>query len=316
MNERMTVILNPASGSAGEDLHAVIEQALQARGAEFEIRETTPEIGGDKLAEEAVREGAEHIVACGGDGTVMAVVNGIGKTDEGRKPGVEPKVTMSIIPRGTANLLAAALGIPTDTEEAIAVAVAGEDYFIDLGRCGQYLFALGLGLGLTERFVAQSSAEEKEKLGKWAYIWALVKELGARPHKFSFKLDGQPERQQRGVSIGVLNVGQVGGVHLAPDAKMDDGQLDIFILHRFYFRDVLRMAGRVLRGNLDEDRAISFHQARHVEIRSDPPLDLQIDGETVDLMTPLVVEILPRALRVRVPPKTDEDKEEDVKKEM
>ena len=165
MNERMTVILNPASGSAGEDLHAVVEQALRARGAEFEIRETTPEIGGDQLAEAAVREGAEHIVACGGDGTVMAVVNGIGKTDEGRKPGVDPKVTMSIIPRGTANLLAAALEIPTDTEEAIAVAVAGEDHFIDLGRCCEYLFALGIGLGLTERFVAKSSAEEKEKLG-------------------------------------------------------------------------------------------------------------------------------------------------------
>jgi diacylglycerol kinase (ATP) len=130
--------------------------------------------------------------------------------------------------------------------------------------------------------------------------------LGARPHTFSFQLDGDKEKQQRGVAIGVLNVGQVGAVHLAPDAKMDDGLLDLFILHRFYFRDLLRMAGRVLRGNLEDDRAISFHQARKVEIRSDPPLDLQIDGEPVDLMTPLTAEVLPKALRVRVPLKTEQ----------
>lgn len=308
MNERIIVILNPASGSADEDLRAIVEQALQERNVDFEIRETTSEVSGEQLAEAAVHEGATHVMACGGDGTVMAVVNGIGKADMGRQTGVEPKVTMSIVPRGTANLLAAALDIPTETEEAIAVGIAGQDHLIDLGKCDKYLFALGLGLGLTERFVAQSSAKEKEKLGKWSYVWALVKELGARPHTFSFKLDDQPAQRQRGVAIGVLNVGQVGDVHLAPDAKMNDGLLDIFIMHRFYLRDVLRMAGRVLRGTLDEDQAISFHQARHIEIRSDPPLDLQIDGEPVDLMTPLVTEVLPGALRVRVPiPTSDTD---------
>jgi YegS/Rv2252/BmrU family lipid kinase len=311
MNEKLVVILNPASGSAGEDLHATIETALHKRGAEFEIRETTRERSGGEMAAVAVREGATHIVACGGDGTVMSVVNGIGKSEA--EPPVhdaaaqekadlrQPQVTLSIIPRGTANLLAAALGIPTDTEEAISVALAGQDRLIDLGRCGKFLFALGLGLGLTERFVAQSTAEEKEKLGRWAYVWALVKELGARPNTFTYRLDDQAPRKQRGVAIGVLNVGQVSNVQLAPDAKMDDGLLDVFILHRFYLRDVLRMAWRTLFGKLDADRAISFHQARRVEIRSDPPLDLQIDGEVVDLMTPLIAEVIPQAVRVRVP---------------
>jgi len=298
MNIKMTIILNPASGSSGDNLRAAVETSFERHQADYVILETTPETGGRELAAKAVGEGATHIVACGGDGTVMAVVNGIGET---AKPGEEPAVAMSIIPRGTANLLAAALGIPTDLDDAIDVVVKGRERIIDLGRCGEYLFALGLGLGLTERFVSQSSAREKEKLGVFAYVRALVRELGARPNRFSFKLDDGAEKQDRGVSLGVLNIGQIGSVPIAPDAKMDDGLLDVFILHRFYFRDVLRMVGRILRGKLNEDRAISFHQARRIEITSDPPLDLQIDGDPVELTTPLIVEVLPRALRVKVP---------------
>jgi len=299
MNKKpMIIILNPASGAAGEEPRAAIEASLALQDAAYTILETTSEMGGRELAAKAVNEGATHIVACGGDGTVMAVVNGIGET---LVEGAEPHVTMSIIPRGTANLLAAALGIPTELEAAIEVAIAGRERVIDLGRCGDYLFALGLGLGLTERFVARSSAHDKEKLGVYAYARALFQELGARPNTFSFTLDDGVQRHNRGVALGVLNVGQMGSLAVAPDAKMDNGLLDIFILHRFYLRDLMRIVGRILVGKINEDRAITFHQARRFEINSDPPLDLQIDGEPVDLKTPLVVEVLPRALRVRIP---------------
>jgi YegS/Rv2252/BmrU family lipid kinase len=303
MNDKMIVILNPVSGSAGEDFRERVEKALGERGAEYELRETTPDVGGAVLAEQAVREGATHLLACGGDGTVMSVVNGLGKSDEGSKSEESrPRVTLSIIPGGTANLLAAALRIPTDTDQAVAVAVAGEDYELDLGRCGKHLFALGLGLGLTERLVSQASAEQKEKLGRLAYALAMLRELGARPHRFTYKLDNAQPQHARGVAIVIANAGEIGGgFAFAPDAKMDDGVIDLCILHRFYLRDLFRMIWQAMRRQLPEDRAVSFFQAQRVEIQSDPPLDLQIDGEVVEQQTPLVAEVLPRALRVRVP---------------
>jgi YegS/Rv2252/BmrU family lipid kinase len=290
------VILNPKSGSSGEDFHAAVETGLKERAVEYSLLLTQLDKSGGELAREAAEQGATHIIACGGDGTVMSVVNGLGKVENSQY------ITLSIVPGGTANLLAQALDIPTDTDEAIAVAVSGEDREIDLGRCDEYLFALGLGLGLTERLVSQASTEAKEKIGRWAYAWAMLKELGAQPVNFTIKRDDNQPHVQSGVAIVVANAGEIGGqMKFAPDAKMDDGLLDVCILHRFYVRDVVRLLWSTLLGRVREDRAVSFYQAKRVEILSDPPLDLQIDGEVVDLQTPLCVEVVPRNLKVRVP---------------
>ncbi len=295
------VIINPASGSSDDDFRALVESELREHGSEFEIRETDPEEGGKIIARDAIAAGVEHLIACGGDGTVMSVVNGMGHAEEGKNES-QPQTILSIIPGGTANLLAGALGIPTDTKEAVAIAVAGHEKTIDLGKCGENVFALGVGLGLTERLVSQTSSEEKEKIGKLAYAKAMLSELGVKPTTFTFQLDEKPEETARGVAVVIANAGQIsGGLKFAPDAKMDDGLLDLCILRRFYFRDLVRMTWHSLWGNLPEDRAVAFYQARRIEIKSDPPLDLQVDGEVVDLTTPLVAGVLPKALRVRVP---------------
>lgn len=313
MNQKTVVIINPAGGSSDEDFRATIEGELKSHNVTFEMHDTDPEKGGEEIAQNALNEGATHLIACGGDGTVMSIVNGIGKWEEGKSQS-EKTVTLSIVPGGTANLLAGALEIPSDAAEAVAVAVQGVERSIDLGRCGEHSFALGVGLGLTERLVSQTSAEEKEKIGKLAYAKAMLREMGVRPTTFSFKLDDKPEQHARGVAIVIANAGKIGGgFSFAPDAKMDDGVLDLCILHRFYFRDVLRMIWHSITKNLPEDRAVSFFQAGRIEIRSDPPLDLQVDGEVVDMKTPLVTEVLPQSLRVRVPAKAKEKAEEETK---
>lgn len=292
----LVAVLNPKSGSSGEEFRAEIEKALQARGTDFKIVETDPEEGAIPAVRAAIDDGATHILACGGDGTIMSAVNGLAKFEK------EPKTTLCIIPGGTANLLAAALDIPQDVEEAVAIALGGRDRLIDLGVCGEDIFALGLGLGLTEKLVSGTTAEEKEKLGRLAYAHAMLKELGQKPNRFKFRLDGGPEQTAAGVALVIANAGEISGRwKFAPDAKMDDGVLDLCILHRFYVRDMLRWVWRGLLGNLADDRAISFFQAREIEISSDPPLDMQIDGEEVDTRPPLSVKVRPKALKVRVP---------------
>lgn len=303
MNDPLLLILNPKSGSSGPEFRAQIEAELQERGATYEIRETTLERGADILAQEAVKEGATHLIACGGDGTIMRAINGLAKMEKAaREPNAEPEVTFSIIPGGTANLLATALGIPHDVEKAVEIALVGREKIVDLGQCGDELFALGMGLGLTERLVSQASTKDKEKLGRLAYLKAMLRELGARPHSFSFQLDDGKEQLSRGVAVVIANSGDIGGrLQFAPDAEMDDGKLDLCVLHRFYFRDLVRMIWNSLLGKMDGDRAVSFFQAAKIEIKSDPPLDLQIDGEEVEMQTPLVAQVRPRALKVRVP---------------
>jgi len=316
MNQKTVVIINPGGGSSDENFRATIEAELKSHNVDFEMFDTDPEKGGEEIAQNALNNGVTQLWACGGDGTVMSVVNGIGKWKESNDPANDNEVTLCIIPGGTANLLAGALEISSDTVEAVATAVQGVERTIDLGRCGEHAFALGVGLGLTERLVSQTSAEEKEKIGKLAYAKAMLREMGVRPTTFSFKLDDKPEQSARGVAIVIANSGQIGsGFSFAPDAKMDDGVLDLCILHRFYFRDVVRMMWRSITKSLPEDRAVSFFQAKRIEIRSDPPLDLQVDGEVVDMTTPLVTEVLPQSLRVRVPEEAKEKLEVEAGKE-
>lgn len=291
------MILNPGSGSSDQEFRENLEKALQKRGANFEIRETTKEKSGADHARKAKEEGFLNVTACGGDGTVMSVINGLGENQQGSSP-----VTLSIIPAGTANLLATALKIPTDIEEAIAVAFDGAKRDIDLGRRDDTLFALGIGVGLTERLVSQASSEAKEKLGRFAYFFALIKEVGAKPHHFQLCLDGGPSIPSHGVAVVIANVGDLGrGMHFAPDAKPDDGMLDVCILHRFHLLDVFRLGFHAVFGGLQKDRELTFHKARRIELEAKPPLEVQIDGEPVEAKTPILAEILPNALRVRVP---------------
>ncbi|RYZ80458.1 MAG: hypothetical protein EOP04_25845, partial [Proteobacteria bacterium] len=194
---------------------------------------------------------------------------------------------LSIIPGGTANLLAQALKIPNDVEKAAEIAIRGRDRLIDLGQCGDQFFALGLGMGLTEKLVSGTSSKEKERLGRLAYAKAMLAEMGQKPSRFSFRLDDGEKMKAAGVALVVANAGEISGKwKFAPDAEMDDGLLDLCILHRFYFRDLIRFLVRGLLGNLQEDRAITFFQAKSIRIESEPPLDLQIDGEEVETKPP------------------------------
>lgn len=298
----LIVIINPKSGDGDDNFRADVEKALDKSGAEYEIRETKPDLSGEELVKKALAEGARDIVACGGDGTIMSVVNGIAKT---QTESGDNSCVLSIVPGGTANLVATALKISLDIEESVACAVGKTcgERVIDLGRCEQYYFVLGAGVGLTERLVSKTSAKEKQTLGKLAYVKSMLADLGARPHGIRFKLDDRSSKRARGVAIVVANAGTIGGkLEFAPQAKMDDGVLDLCILHSFGLRDLVRIIWNSLTGKLERDRSISFYQAKRIEISTDPPQRIQIDGEPEeDLKLPLVCEIVPSALKVRVP---------------
>ncbi|CAN5445190.1 YegS/Rv2252/BmrU family lipid kinase [soil metagenome] len=290
------VILNPASGSSDDDLRSKIEKLLSDRNVDYEIRETSKAKDGKALAAEACQQGAKHILACGGDGTVMAVINGIGP-----KEGEQHSPVLSIIPAGTANLLAAALQIPADIEKAVAIAIDGTDALIDLGCIDETYFALGIGIGIAERFVSEASHEAKDKMGRLAYVLALAKEVGTPPSTYTVKLDDQPDTEYQGVSLVIANVGEFGGIKIDPNARPSDGFLDICIVEQFTFWDALRLAFRAISESLHTDRKVTMLKAKKVQIKTKQPLAIQIDGESVEQTTPFTATIIPKALNARIP---------------
>lgn len=292
--EDLTVIVNPKSGSVKSDTDLDIQSALEDRGVRHKVLEIAEGVDAESLTRQAIEHGAQHIVVSGGDGTVMAVMNGILKSGE--------DVLLSVSPGGTANLIAGALGVSAGIEEAIKTALFGPEKRVDVAKCGDRFLALGVGIGLAEKLVSGTDEEIKHKVGRLAYAVAALKELGARPRRFRLvPADGEPV-EVPAVGIVVANVGGIGQrIKFAPDAKVDDGLLDVCVLHRLGLRDAVRLAWKAILGGLEDDRAVSYYQWPSVRIESQGRWPIQIDGEEVDLTTPLTVEVVPRSVRMTIP---------------
>src|ERR1700730_9951409 len=170
---RTILILNPASGASMlashehslEENEKAIVAALRAAGIEPEIWPTTPEENGYGLAQKAAREGAEMVIAAGGDGTLHAVASGLIGTNS----------TLGIIPMGTMNNIAHSLEIPAEVEKACAIIAQGETCHIDVGKVNDHIFLEVAGIGLEAALFP--AAEEFKSPGLLSSVHGAVKGL-------------------------------------------------------------------------------------------------------------------------------------------
>jgi len=282
-------------------------EAAAAGGWEPSFLETTLDDRGLGLAGGAVAAGARMVVAAGGDGTVRACAQALAGT----------QVPLAIVPLGTANLAARALGIPPRVGGSLATAFGQHERRIDLavawaaaradgagatGGAGGLTFAAMAGIGLDAEVVAATPRLLKRRAGWLAYAAAGVAHLPGRGERFTVRLDEDEPlaRQARCVVVG--NAGLLpGGFTLLPQARLDDGLLDVGILAPAGPGGWLRVAHRVLTGSGRDGRQLERHQARRVEIRAETELPREIDGEVITPGRSLTVTLLRRALTVRVP---------------
>ena len=263
--------------------------------------------------------GARPVFAAGGDGTVRACAQALAGT----------QVPLAIVPLGTANLAARALGIPLGIGGSLATAFGGHERRIDLavagaaaagpggagstgagstgagttGAAGGLTFAAMAGIGLDAEVVAATPRLLKRRAGWLAYAAAGIVHLPGRGERFTVRLDDDEPlaRQARCVVVG--NAGLLpGGFTLLPRARLDDGLLDVGILAPSGPGGWLRVGHRVLTGSGRDGRQLERHQARRVEIRAGRELPREIDGEVITPGRSLTVTLLRRALTVRVPP--------------
>jgi diacylglycerol kinase family enzyme len=284
-------------------------EAAAAGGWEPSFLETTLDDRGPGLAGAAVAAGARMVVAAGGDGTVRACAQALAGT----------QVPLAIVPLGTANLAARALGIPSRIGGSLATAFGGHERRIDLavagaavagaagagamGGAGELTFAAMAGIGLDAEVVAATPRLLKRRAGWLAYAAAGIAHLPGRGERFTVRLDDDEPlaRQARCVVVG--NAGLLpGGFALLPQARLDDGLLDVGILAPAGPAGWLRVAHQVLSGGGRDGRQLERHQARRVEIRTDAELPREVDGEVIAPGRSLTVTLLRRALTVRVPP--------------
>lgn len=274
-------------------LRRACEQAAAASGWRPPlVLSTTPGDAGAAEARRALGLGADLVIAAGGDGTVRACAEILAGTP----------VPLAIVPTGSANLTANALGLPARAHSALHVAFEGNERQIDLGVADGRTFAAMAGIGLDAAVVGATSGVLKRAGGWTAYAAAAAGQV-LRPRTiFSIRLDGGGRLIRRAHSVTVGNSGALpGGFSIMPAAILDDGVLDVVILAPSGPVGWVNVGFRVLTGSRRDDVRLERYRARSVEITAEAELPRQVDGEMVAPGRSLTVGVRPAALRVRVP---------------
>jgi diacylglycerol kinase (ATP) len=251
---------------------------------------TSRQDAGEGAARRALEVGATVVAAVGGDGTVRACAQTLAGGD----------VPLAIIPAGSANLTATALGIPVKASAALPLVFTGRDRPIDLATADGQLFAAMAGMGVDAAVVGATPDLVKRVAGWPAYAIAALGQLLRRPARFTVRLDGGLPFVRSGCSVAVGNSGALpGGLPIMPAAQLDDGLLDVAILTPAGPFGWLAIGHRVLTRSHRDDRHLERFRARQVEIRSDLELPRQLDGEIIKPGRVLTVAVQPGALLVR-----------------
>jgi YegS/Rv2252/BmrU family lipid kinase len=289
----VTFVVNGSLVASGGHFLGVCREAAFRHGWRPDFRITEKAEAGVAAASEAALDGAGLVVAVGGDGTVRGCAEGVAGTG----------VPLGIVPHGTANLLARSLGIPSHPRTALAAAVNpdGPGRRIDLAVADDEVpFTAMAGIGLDAAVVAGTHL--KHQFGWLAYAMSGATQLATAPTAFTIRLDGQEpiERTARAVVVG--NSGLLpGGFSLLPDARLDDGLLDVGVLAPHGPFGWTRLATRVLTHSHHQDRMLERFQARSVEITAARPLLREVDGELAGTRRTLTASVQRGALTVRTP---------------
>jgi YegS/Rv2252/BmrU family lipid kinase len=290
---RAAVVVNPSKLADPETFRAAVRAAMTEHGwSEPTWLETTREDPGEGQARTAAKAGAELVLACGGDGTVTAAAAGLAATG----------IPLAIIPLGTGNLFARNLGLPIDLGRALTVALTGGNRQLDVGVANGHPFLTMAGLGLDAKMLDGASEPVKKRFGWGAYVASALRHLWDRPMRVSLRTDSGPALQRRASVVIVGNVGTLqGGLPLLPDARPDDGRLDVVILTARSLAGWLVVAGHVLRRRPGATARVIRRTFTELSVEVDRAHLWEIDGEVMGRTRQLAVTVEPGTLLVRVP---------------
>jgi len=286
----LVLLVNPASaGGKTMRLLPQVEQELDARRAVFRVQRTKGLEHGVEQALRAIEVG-EVPVVMSGDGLLGAV--------GGAMAGSE--TPLGVVPAGRGNDLARVLRIPDDPEGAVATLFSGHSRRIDVGEANGKRFLGIVSVGFDSE--ANRLANETRLVrGNLVYAYAALRTLLAwKPARFTIRVDDERMRLT-GYSISVANNKAFGGgMYIAPDAELDDGEFDIVAVGAVSKLRFVSNLPKVFKGTHVEKDEVRVFRAHHLELSASKPFPVYADGEHLTDL-PASLRVLPRALTVLVP---------------
>lgn len=297
---RVVLIVNPVSGRHGANIERVARRVvdgtrlLERLGVAADVRMTERPSHATEFAASAVASGVDRVIAWGGDGTINEVAVAL----------VGTGVALGIVPAGSGNGLARELRVPLQPMRALEAAVTCSARQVDVGDLDGHLFLNVAGAGFDARVAHAFNAERTGHLGLRDYTRITVRELrNYRAEPCRIIVDDEII-ERRPLLIAIANSAQYGnGARIAPDARIDDGLLDVVVVEsRSLVRDLWR-ARRMFTGTMSRDPWTTVRRAATLRIESDTPRMAHVDGQPFELHPTAVATVRPKALRVVVPPR-------------
>lgn len=287
----LSLIVNPSAGDgrAGHVLPEV-RAALTDHGLEHHVERTESLAHARELAFAAAAAG-ETAVALGGDGLVGALADALKHSD-----GV-----VGVLPGGRGNDFARVLGIPLEPRAACGVLASGVVRELDLGEVGSATF-IGIASCGFDSEANRIANETRVVRGNLVYAYGAIRALlGWRAARFEVRLDGSAPRVLTGYTVATANSKAYGGgMFLAPDASLEDGQLDVVLVADVPKLRFLRLLPTVFKGEHVRQPNVEVLRAGEIEISADRPFALYADGDPIAQL-PATIRTLPKAVRVIVP---------------
>lgn len=285
--KKFLLVFNSVNGrnKANKRLHAII-QRLSKRNCSFEI------VDSNNIASRKDLNSFDCIVAVGGDGTILSIIDVISKF--GAK--------LAIIPCGTANLFAASLLVPENIDKAIDVLFNGKASLVDLGKANNKYFALRVGVGFDADIISGACTWLKDKFGYLAYLIQGFKNcINLNTKMIKLVIDGKTH-EVNASSVIVANSGNMfkNLVSIAPNSSSVDGKLDVFVLMPKNFIDFVTVFCQLLAGKYVNNASVMYEKGRNIKIETNT-FTSHIDGEPIKKQTSLNIEVIPKALQVLMP---------------
>jgi YegS/Rv2252/BmrU family lipid kinase len=287
----LALLVNPASGGGrSRELLPKVEQALDKRRIEFRVEPTR---SADHAISEAVRavEAGEVPVVMSGDGLVGIVGGALAGSE----------IPLGILPGGRGNDLARVLGIPNDPDGAVEVLETGSVREIDIGEANGRRF-LGIASVGFDSDCNRLANETRLIKGPLVYAYSALRTLaGWKPARFTLKV-GDRSLRFSGYTVAVANSKAYGGgMFIAPDAELDDGDFDVVMVGNVGKLRWLRNLPKVFKGTHVDNPEVEVFRTPQLELDASRPFAVYADGEHLTDL-PATLRIIPRALRILAPP--------------
>jgi diacylglycerol kinase (ATP) len=286
---KIRFIYNPAAGRGRASRHhAEAERHLRELGAEVDGHASSSPADLTRAAAEASRGGYDRVVVCGGDGTLHLAVREFDLTSG----------TLALIPQGSGNDFAKVLGLPRDVRAACALALNGTSREVDVAVANGTRYLGVAGLGFDSEVARYANDNVKFLRGSLVYLYAILRVLPRfTPHRVT--IDDSREAEIMFATVG--NSRQYGGgIRIVPEALIDDGHLDLCIVHRTSRFQLLKTLPRAYTGAHVKSPFVETGRGASFSFASERPLEVYADGERIT-DTPVRFSLAGERLRIVAP---------------